>query len=210
MTSIMNKEKLVDVFSKHAHAYPKLYEEIKANSASEKWGMGPLPPLTLEPYDIELLGCKRGKMLKKDAHPGKNRFRYLFDEEGRMVCMQWYSTLLPDGEWMHDDDLFIHDEGGIFQFRFGGIADDPAEARLHKVTYLSLESGNVKTSYTYWYDKKYDEVDYLYNNGQINSIQMRLWQESYFERFFEVKHDGDLISIIELSNGKTYQIFPKK
>lgn len=206
----MTKEELAAIFAKHVHAYPELHKEICEKLVSEKWGMGTLPPLTFEPYDVELLGGKRGKMLKKDGSPGKNRFKYLFDKENRLLCMEGYSTMLADGEWMHDDDIFIYDECGTFQFRFAGIADDPSEARLHKVTYLSSDSEGIKTSYTYWYDEKYEEVDYLYSDATITRIKMRLWQESYFERMFELTHDDDDLSIVELANGKTYQIYPKR
>lgn len=206
----MNKEKLFAIHSKNVNSYDQLHNDVLGKSATEKWGMGTSPPLTLEPYDIELLGCKRGKMLDKLSKPGKNRFKYLFDSKNRMLNMVEYSTIMDDGTWLKNEDIFIYDKAGTFRFEFAGVTDKSNEARLQRVTYLSTDNAQIKTSYTFYSDFTYEEIDYFFVREKITSIRMRLWQESYFERFFEVSHERDEVSIFELTVGKIHMIYPKK
>lgn len=206
----MNQEKLSKIFTKNIDSYPHFHEYVLKNSTSEKWGAGKMPPFTLEPYDVELLGCNRGKLLKKLSSPAKNRFKYLFDQNNRMLNVVGYSAILNDGEWLRYEEIFEYHDEGIFKFDFSGVTDDPTDAQLQKVTYLTISTEGPKTSHIFGKNDSYVEIDYQYNKGKIGSIKMRLWQESYFERFFEIKHEDKEIFINEIANGKTHPVYPRK
>ena len=205
----MNKDKLSDIFSLNVNSYEKHHKEVTEKTTFEKWGMGILPPLTLTPYDIELLGHKRGKMLKKLSSPSKNRFKYLYDKDNCLLSMLSFAEQWDDGEWLQYEEIYTYEPSGILQFIYADVANS-AHARLQRVTYLSNIKANLKKIFCFHENGFYEEIEYLYDNEKVIAIEMHLWLESYFERSFKLSHDGKEISITELANGKIHQIYPKK
>ncbi|NHZ92680.1 hypothetical protein F2P45_27275 [Massilia sp. CCM 8733] len=205
----MNREQLAAIFEEHEHADARLLSQAESSGVSEKWGTG-LPPLTLEPYDNELRGDTPSPFLKRASGPGKNRFRYLFDQQARVVSMTWYSALMDDGLWMHADEVTTYDGQGACEVRFGSVCGHAGNATLQRVTYGSMRDGRIQKTWTLHAQGDYLETDFHYDDARVSAVNMRLWYQIYIERNFIVKHDGDRVSITEVSNGKVHQIYPRR
>ncbi|UOD27430.1 hypothetical protein INH39_18030 [Massilia violaceinigra] len=205
----MSREKLSAIFLEHEHAYARLLNQAQSRGVSEKWGTG-LPPLTLEPYDNELRGETPSPFLKRASAPAKNRFRYLFDQQARVVAMTWYSALMDDGLWMHADEVTTYDGDGVCEFRFASVCGTEATASLQRVTYGALHDGRIQQTWTLHAGGDYTEADFRYEDGRVSAVDMRLWYEIYTERRFSVKHDAGRVSITEAANGKIHQIYPRR
>lgn len=205
----MNKEKLAKVFEDNQDSYPKLLKNSMANAVSEKWGMGILPPLSFLPYQIELGGNKRGKLLKKNSTPARNRFKYLFDKNNRLVLARSYLQKMDDGGWMYDDEIFTYNENEAFQFIFSGLADDSDEAFLEDVVFASIVNGRVQKSCGIQGNGEYNENEYEYVSDKLTTIKYRNWTTYYEEGELEISVDGDNLLIIDKSNGEVNQIFPQ-
>lgn len=207
----MNKEQLKSVYEKYKNSYADLIKDAKARGLEEQWGMGVNEPLSLEPYRIELLGFKRGKMLKKASSPAPNRYLYLFDAEHRMVLKTEFLKKVGYGdEWLHAEDIFTYEAGAAIRFQFGSIRGDSTAAPLQRITYVAIKDGRVTNSYEYAAaNEEYAETDYSYDGAQIVSVKMRLWYEMYTERQFKFVHEGKNLTILEvLASGEQLQTYP--
>lgn len=203
------KERLNKIFEESKNKYAVLLKAAKAKSVTEKWGMGVLPPVTLEPFAAELLGYSPGKWMKKPSAPGKNRFRYLYDANDNILLLSTYTDTNLSGKWLHSNQIFTHDEGSILMFEFAAAAENAKKADLNKVTYATFENNRISATHTYWNDANYTENHYKYKDDKIVGISMRLWYRAYIEREFELEYSGDTVLITEVTGGKRTQTFPR-
>ncbi len=203
----MNRDDISAIFSENKDAHPELLTYVHACAAYERWGMGVLPPLSVEPYEMELAGYKRGKFLKKNISPAKNRYKYLFDRYERMVFMTSYLKMTGVDAWMHADEVFTYDEEGAFRFKFGSVnAQEPAV--LEKISRLTMVDKKITKCQSLWDNGDYREYDYQYDQDAIVAIKYREWRGIYLEGEIRVVPDGDQVSLYEIADGKTRHIFP--
>lgn len=65
----MQKDSLVKLLAACDGAYPRFLQKAKEKTKSQKWGTGVGVPWSLEPYRVEMLGIKPGRMLKGESEP---------------------------------------------------------------------------------------------------------------------------------------------
>ena len=82
--------KFVDLYLQYRDAYSDLYRGIEEKAYKREYASGGTehrgyycPGRLLEVNG----GCRRGRLLKRTPNKGKRAFEYLFDEDGRMICV---------------------------------------------------------------------------------------------------------------------------
>lgn len=207
----MNKETLVELMQERDLTYPAFLQRAEARTSSTQWGMGIGEPYSLEPYRMELLGIKPGRMLKKISKPARNRFCYLFDDQRRIIYKIEYTSPNDHKEWRHADDFYEHGEKYIFRYVFGSVVRDGEDAKLHRIVCAELSNKRIiKTMQLERDDHEYTEEFYQYDANQ-NIIGIRtVWPEmSGHQRIYKVLHETEVVRILEIDKDGETQIYPK-
>ena len=194
--------------ARYVDDYSKLLKDAVNEAVSEKWAAGILTAWTLAPYEIELLGFNRGRMLKKTSSPGKNRHKYLLDNQDRIIYETRYIEETRKDKWLHAETIYKYEDNAVIAFVFEAVVGAAKTAELQRVIYAAMHSGKVTNIFNYCSDKEYVEIDYHYDNEHLISVKMRLWYYSYSEREFQVSHEVDSFSIVEIADGERHQVFP--
>lgn len=206
----MNKDHLQGLFKKKI-SYPDLVNWAKSEYVSEQWGAGVLSSYYLSPYASELIGHPPGKMLKGSSKPAKNRYQYFLDKEGRIICSIAYNKAIPAPDnWIHTDEFFEYGADHAISCKFASTGGADATAYLERITYASLEHGQVTKTYSLSDEGEYVEMDYQYSDGKVIKIGQKMWYEILYIRNYELEHDGDEVKIIERkADGSVKQIYPE-
>ncbi|MDR3413228.1 MAG: hypothetical protein P4L87_20130 [Formivibrio sp.] len=207
----MNREYLQNIFKEKKSAYPDFVKQVQKESATEQWGAGVLGAYHLAPYASELIGHQPGKMLKGPSTPAKNRYQYFLDKEGGIICSITYNKAIPAPDnWIHTDEFFEHDADHAISYKFSSIGGADLVADLERVTYATLERGQITKTYSLSDENEYVETDYQYQDGKVIKIEQKMWYEILYIRNFELEHDGDEVRIIERkADGHVKQIYPE-
>lgn len=207
----MNKKSLLSTFKKYENCYASLLKEAKAITNSTKWGAGALDPVSLEPYRIELLGEKPGKMLKGPSAPAKNRFLYHYDNEGRVVYAINYAELggPPNKkEWIHFDNFYKYGNNEVFRFVFSSVLGDKVDAKLAKVIFIKTANNKVETVYCLdMPELEFTKTIYKYLGNGCISIDCTWPDGIYPTRKYMVEDGGE--NIFEVTDGVRERIYPK-
>ncbi|WP_152608118.1 hypothetical protein [Burkholderia sp. A9] len=191
----MKKDDLVELLHESDGAYSKFLRLAKENAKSEGWGTGAGSPFSLEPYRIEMLGVKPGRMLKGKSESGPQRYCYSCDEQGRVIHMVAYGKLGgPPGsrDWMRSDDFYKYSESAATRYVYGNTFKENPDSQVTRVVRLSYVSG--KVSGVFQLEKRsleYTETNYSYDaSGSIVGIVVK-WPEGRFpDRVLSVAGSG--------------------
>lgn len=209
----MNRDQLTALFAEKKNSYVDLLERVKHETKSEQWAMGAVGPYSLEPYSCELLGFAPGKILKnssKPSKPSKNRHRYFLDRESRVIRAIAYDFQTEkSNEWSHSDEFFVYYTNHTIEFKFNSVPESARSARLQRLTYAATNMGAITNTFSLTRSDEYVETDYVYKGDKVVHITQRMWYESLFVRNFDLKHEGDRVTVIEQkADGSFNQIYP--
>lgn len=210
----MNKHELMAILTSKNSAYPEFAAIAAAQTSSIKWAFGIAPPFSLEPYRVELLGIKPGKMLKTASSPGRNRHRYSFDSEGRVLhCVSYASRSGRPGQerWIHVDDFYdyAYAKDTIIRYVYGDVVDGGEDAALDRVVVVELKSGSVVRDWVLeGGELEYSKTEYLYVGGKVDEIR-RTWPDAPERNsHFKLIHEKDGVRILERGARGETQIYP--
>jgi hypothetical protein len=208
----MNKEMLIKLMQERDLTYPQFLQQIQENTVSTRWGMGIGEPYSLEPYRMELVGIKPGRMLKKPSKPAPNRYCYSYDKEGRVIHkVEHIGFGGPPGNksWMHSDDFYEYGDGHVIRYVFGSFLTEE-EAKLDGIIWANV--GDKKVHKTFRLNKwqcEYTEVSYSYDGGNVIGIRIQWPEGPYPDRVLKVLHEsGDTVRILDISR-EEIQIYPE-
>ncbi len=208
----MNKEFLKKLMSEKINSYSDFLECVKKRTMSEKWSAGALEAYSIEPYRMELFGWKPGRMLKKASEPGKNRYRYLLDEQEKIIGSVAYMEKVKfQDEWIHSENFYEHYSDHIVRYQFGSVRGLEKNAHLQRIVYVELKDGKpIKSSELSATREEYSETDYLYDFGKIVEIEIKMWRQILIVRNFVLKHTESEVVIFEkIQDGNLKQIYPE-
>ena len=207
----MDKEFFQALFKAKKRSYREMVKRVKDESVADQWGAGILGAYHLCPYASELIGHKPGKMLKGPSQPAKNRYQYFLNKDGKIIGAITYDEPIPAPDyWIHTDEFFEYHADHAVSYKFAGIggADDTAD--LERIIYAVFERDQVTKTYSITDEDEYVEEVYTYRDGKIVEIEIKMWYEILYVRNFELKHEGDEVTIIEhKANGTAKQIYPE-
>jgi hypothetical protein len=208
----MNKETLKKLLNERNFTYPQFLQRARNNTVSTQWGMGIGEPYSLEPYRMELLGGKPGRMLKKVSEPAKNRYLYSFDKDGRVIHKLEYCFIGgPPGNksWVHHDDFYEYFDDHALRFVFHSISHDDEPRDLTRVVWISFDKDRVKKYFQLENNNyEYTETSYFYDDDNIIKI-ITSWPEGpYPDRNYRIIHEPDSFRIVEIHNSEEIPVFP--
>jgi hypothetical protein len=209
----MNKETLIQLMRKHALTYPQFLQRAQEKAVATQWGMGIGDPYSLEPYRMELLGIKPGRMLKKPSKPAQNRYCYSFDKYKRVIHKIGYDELVGpprDKVWLHTDDFYEYGDGYAIRYVFGGVYEGGEDAKLDRIVWAEINGSKISKTFQLEDDHEYTEESYFYDDsGNITNICLR-WPECPQQgRDFKVLHESDNVKIFEIWQGEEVLTYPK-
>lgn len=168
---------------------------------------------------MELSGFKRGKMLKQPSKPGRNRYRYSLDSQGRIIHRIEYTKSLgepADQTWLHLDDFYLYHPEYVLRFVFGTASDESegSEVGLTRIVWVDFSNGMpIKTFILEGDGLQYSEESYEYSGNQIVAVRLSWPEGPYQDRNFKILHEAETVRIVELINGppkKELQIYPAR
>ncbi|WP_321954447.1 hypothetical protein [Paraburkholderia bannensis] len=214
----MQKSDLINLLEANDRKYPVFLKKAKECTVSEKWGSGMGAPFSLEPYRMEMLGIKPGRMLKGKSEPGARRYHYMYDREGRVVHVVAYGKLGGDSDnkdWMKSDEFYEYSENFAFRFVFDNTFRENPESQLTRVVCIEYQTGQVKCAYQL--EKRnleYTESVYSYDDRSeaIVGITVKWPSGPYPNRVLRVDQGdghGD-IKILEVRDQKETSVYPER
>lgn len=203
------KDFLMSLYEDYNGKYSELIEQMSREKMACRWGYGVLPAFSIDPYAFELLGYKRGRMLKKNSNPGLNKQCYYVDKQNRIIEEIIYASYREKrNEWLTYRNFYIYNENSILGLLYHSTFENSLDAGLNKVIWMSIEGGLINKKYTFTYDGEYSEVDYIYNDNGITQVNKRVWSSFYFERNYIIESSDPLIINERLEDGKNIRIYP--
>lgn len=168
----MNFALLEDIFFKKKYSYEKLLSQSISKYKNEKWGYGVMPPYSSEPYYVELFGHKPGKMLKKKSFPGKNKWRYLCNENNEFLCSTNFISQ-KDKEWLHRDEFYEYFDNYQITSIFSSVYGDRIDAPLNFIIYVEKKDNLIYklSRFTNRSVTECYEVVYTYKNSEIINMK---------------------------------------
>lgn len=208
----MNKEELIALMEARDRKYPEFVAAVRREVATTRWGSGVGEPYTVEPYRMEVLGIKPGKMLKKAAEPGPRKHCYSYDAAGQVIHRVEYEELggsEKNRAWIHADDFYEYRDGQILKFVFGGVFGDGEDAKLTRVACIKFAEGRVVSlAQLERRQFEYTETYYKYNDNAVSEIRIRWPEGPYPDRLIEVAGSGDEVKLFAIRDGARKQIYP--
>ncbi|MPV67481.1 hypothetical protein [Burkholderia sp. BE17] len=207
------RDELINLLHESDGAYPMFLMRAKENTRSENWGAGVGVPFSLEPYRMEVLGVKPGRMLKHKSEPGPRRYCYSYDDQGRVIHAVAYGKLggTPGSlDWMRSDDFYEYSENAATRYVFGNTFRGNPDSQVTRVVRLNCVNGRV---YGVFQVEKgsleYTETTYSYDAvGNIVEIRIK-WPEGRFpDRVLSVERGGSGVSIFEIRDQRRIPVYP--
>ncbi|MCL2310496.1 MAG: hypothetical protein FWC42_09565 [Proteobacteria bacterium] len=211
----MSKNSLVELLHERTGTYLDFLRNARANTASEKWGMGIGHPFSLEPYRMETLGIKPGRMLKKKSEPAKGRYQYSYDSAGRVIHMCEYAEWGgPPGDkaWIKSDDFYEYPIDSAFRYVFGNTFKDDPSSELTRIVQAHYENGLITKISQLENDEtlEYTETLYSYDgNGKIIRIQTQWPYGPYPDKVMELEQGDSNVKIFAIENHERFLIYPE-
>lgn len=210
----MNKETLVKLMQERDLTYPEFLQQAQKDTVSERWGMGIGEPYSMEPYRMELLGIKPGRMLKKPSKPTRYRYCYSYDKDGRVIRMVEYSEMggAPENRvWLCGEDFYEYGDKCIIRYVFGNVSCGGEDASLDRIVWANTDGNKIiKTLQLENRSLEYTEECYSYDNDKIIEMHLRWPEGPYPGRDFRVFHESGGVRIMETWNNQEIQIYPEK
>lgn len=203
------KDFLKNLYEEYNGKYSELIDQMNREKVACRWGYGVLPAFSIDPYAFELLGYKRGRMLKKNSSPGMNKQCYYVDKQNRIIEEIIYASYREKrNEWLVYRGFYIYNENSILGLLYGSAFENSLDVGLNKLIWMSIEDGLIKKKYTFIYDGEYSEVDYVYNDNAITKVNQKVWSAFYFERNYIIESSDPLVINECLENGENIRIYP--
>jgi hypothetical protein len=213
----MSKNTLLKILSDKNGRYLDFLRCAHADAASEKWGSGVGAPFSLEPYRMEILGIKPGKMLKIQSEPGVRKYQYFYDSKGRVIYVRAYSKLggpPEDRTWIHADDFYEYGADLAIRYVFGNTFRNNPSSQLTRIVQVKYEDELiVKAFQLESRNLEYTETTYYYGDGDdgayIAKIEIKWPDGPYPDRVLKVDHKGGDVSIFELRDNRKIPVYPE-
>jgi hypothetical protein len=210
----VEKEALTKLLREQDGNYPILLQRAKESAASEKWGMGVGAPYSLEPYCMEMLGIKPGRMLKSKSEPGARRYRYFYDNKDRVVHVVAYSKLggPPDArDCMRADDFYEYDGNSATRYVFGNAFREHPDSQITRIVRLSYVNEKVCKIYQLeTRNLEYTETVYSYNkSGDLVEIRVKWPDGPYPDRVLKVNGEGEDVKLFEIRDQREIPVYPE-
>ncbi|POM17557.1 Uncharacterised protein [Burkholderia cepacia] len=210
----MQKDSLVKLLAECDGAYPRFLQKAKEKTKSQKWGTGVGVPWSLEPYRMEMLGIKPGRMLKGESEPGPRRYCYSYDDEGRVIHVVKYGKLIgpaDNRDWIRSDEFYEYFDGFVMRYVYDDtFREDPGSEITRIVKFAIVDD---KNSVAYQIEK--DDLEYtetIYSRaatGGIKNITVH-WPEGPFpDRVLEVVGEGAELEIFEIRDRVKLPVYPE-
>ncbi|WP_420212040.1 hypothetical protein ACN8ZM_18945 [Burkholderia aenigmatica] len=210
----MPKESLVKLLSECGGAYPRFLQKAIENTKSQRWGTGVGAPWSLEPYRMEVLGIKPGRMLKGESKPGPRRYRYSYDNEGRVIHVVKYGKLIGPAEnrdWMRSDEFYDYSDGVATRYVYDNTFRENPDSEVTRIVRLSAINDGFNGAFQIEGDDlEYTETIYSRTtSGVINRITVQ-WPDGPFpDRVLEVIGEGDGVTIFEIRERGKIRVYPE-
>ncbi|MBN3824833.1 hypothetical protein G3O00_14555 [Burkholderia sp. Ac-20384] len=210
----MKKESLVKLLSECDGAYPRFLQTAMENTKSRRWGTGVGAPWSLEPYRMEMLGIKPGRMLKGESEPGPRRYCYSYDDEGRVIHVVKYGKLMGPAEnrdWVRSDEFYDYSDGVATRYVYDDtFREDPDSEITRIVQFANINDGVDKAFQIERDDLEYTETIYSRgSSGVVSNITVH-WPDGPFpDRVLEVIGEGDSVTIFEIRDKEKIRVYPE-
>ncbi|WP_322047674.1 hypothetical protein [Paraburkholderia sp. J67] len=210
----MSKDALLELFHDRSGTYSTFLRTALESSVSEKWGEGVGAPFSLEPYRMEILGIKPGRMLKKLSEPGKRRYHYFYNSDGKVIYARAYSEIggpPEDRAWMHADDFYEYDADSAFRYVFGNAFRENPDSKLTRIVKVVYENGlPVREFQLESRNFEYTETNHSYD-GSGNLIEIKIkWPDGpYPDRMLKIYHEIDGLKVFEIRDQREIPVYPE-
>ncbi|WP_155631406.1 hypothetical protein, partial [Burkholderia cepacia] len=137
----MQKDSLVKLLAACDGAYPRFLQKAKEKTKSQKWGAGVGVPWSLEPYRVEMLGIKPGRMLKGESEPGPRRYCYSYDDEGRVIHVVKYGKLIgpaDNRDWIRSDEFYEYFDGFVMRYVYDDTFREDPDSEMTRIVKFAI------------------------------------------------------------------------
>jgi YD repeat-containing protein len=213
----MDKYDLVELLEKRSCEYSVLLGNATKESVSEKWGSGVGAPISLEPYRIEILGIKPGRILKGKSEPGVRKYKYEYDAKGRLIHVVAYGKLggaAGSQDWMKSDEFYEYEGKFVFRYVFGNTFKDNKDSQLTRI--ISLEMLRERAVCAYQLEKRnleYTRTVYTYDerSGLMCRVVVEWPEGPYPDRVLRIEagENSDDVKIFELRDQREIPVYPE-
>ena len=206
------KDFLYARLNEYKDKYSELISSMEKNYKTTIWGMGIMPSYSPAPYMSELQGCKPGRFLKKDSEPAKNRQCYFLNKDNKIIGeLKFAKYVTIKKQWIVYRKFFLHEADQILELTFGSELNGNLEANLDSVSLIKFLNDKATGHYCLNNTGEYFETLYRYNADKITSITEKIWRSTFTERFYEINHAGDSLTIFEiLTDNSKLKIYPEE
>jgi hypothetical protein len=177
----MDKNELIGILQA-SKSYSEWIEWARQETVSDQWGMGIGDPWSLEPYVMETLGIKPGRMLKGKSEPAKHRYHYFLDSQHRMIHEisfgQNFGT--PDQpRWGCSDMFYRYGERDAIAYLFPRVINGRSSSPVEVIHWFEMDGDRVLsvTSLNHKLSPQgYSTRTFTYENDKVVGIRCS-WPE---------------------------------
>ena len=192
-------DRLVDLFS--TVKYEDFLQKSKANVKQQQWIKGRFGLYSVLPFNMELNGLKRGKVLKNEPKNKKNCSVSQVDQFENVLSEKQFCCYYSDvNSWSVESNFFQYASEENLQYSFEACCSDEIEVDLLTL-FLVLKSEGLPISGHRYSAPDYHEYFYSYDEyNRIVKIQIIFWSilsgrnEPHTQEYF-VKYDNDNVCL---------------
>jgi len=211
---MIEKSRMIELFQS-ADSYQELLAYVHEEEKYAKWSRGFVDAVSLEPYFSEIIGIKRGKLLKGVSKPDSNRIQYVYDIQDRLIYVIKYIQPLKNGQgFLHDDHIIKYEGNCAVQYGFTSISEK--NPKLKAVSCFEFEGARVLSKTTLGnnyetFPERFTSTKYTYQGDVLTGITVSWPDGPYPDRVLEVYPESEKdVSIYEVTakKGKVL-VYPK-
>ncbi len=209
----MTKDDLANDLKEHKGSYLRFLTEAERDCAKHRWGSGVGAPWSLEPYRLEMLGIKPGRMLKGDSEPAPRRYCLSYDSRDHVIHLVRYGKLAgpPDNrDWLRSDEFYKYSDRVAKRYVFGDTFRKNPDSELTRIVAFELLDKSTQIAYQIESDGlEYTETTYsLDANSNYRNVTTRWPDGRYPDRNLEIVGSGLEVQIFEIRDDRKILVYP--